>query len=132
MPKELPPNTEIIYISEGGFAPSFFSIAISGGKMKVTDRPTGNAEKETVWETKLNDDELKNLYGIFVENKFDLIRPNEPSEVADGKSRSIELKFGGKQFYAVIGDGIKTTQNHAERFRNIENAIESLVKNYGK
>jgi len=75
---------------------------------------------------------MKNLYRIFVENKLDSIRPNKDMEVADGKSRSIELKFDEQKFYAVIGDGIKATEKHGERFRNIENAVSDLVRKYGK
>lgn len=132
LPKEMPPNTEIIYISEGGMLPSFFKIIISGRTMKVTERSAETNQKEVVRETKLSDDELKNLYRIFVENRFDSIRPNEEIKVPDGKTRSIELKFDQTRFYAIKGDGIETTQIDAERFNNIENAFRELIKRYSK
>jgi hypothetical protein len=132
LPKEMPPNTEIIYISEGGMLPSFFKIIISSHTMEVTKRSAETNQKEVVRETKLSDDELKNLYRIFVENRFDSIRPNEEIKVPDGKTRSIELKFDQTRFYAIKGDGIETTQIDAERFNNIENAFRELIKRYGK
>lgn len=132
LPKEMPPKTEIIYISEGGMLPSFFKIVISGNTMKVTEQSAETDRKEVVREAKLSDDELKNLYRIFVENKFDSIRPNREIQVPDGKTRSIELKFDQQRFYAIKGDGIETTQTDAERFNNIENAFSALTKKYGK
>jgi hypothetical protein len=128
----MPPNTEIIYISEGGMLPSFFKIIVSSHTLKVTERSAETNQKEVVRETKLSDDELKNLYRIFVENRFDSIRPNEEIKVPDGKTRSIELKFDRTSFYAIKGDGIETTQSDAERFNNIENAFRELIKRYGK
>jgi hypothetical protein len=132
MPKEMPPNTEIIYISEGGMLPSFFKIIISSHTMKVTERSVETDQKEVVREAKLSDDELKTLYRTFVENRFDSIRPNEEIKVPDGKTRSIELKFDQTRFYAIKGDGIETTQTDAERFNNIENAFRELIKRYSK
>ncbi len=132
LPKEMPPNTEIIYISEGGMLPSFFKIVISGKTMNVTKQSAETDRKEVVRESKLSDDELNSLYQTFVENKFDSIRPNEKIVVPDGKSRSIELKFDQKRFYAIKGDGIETTPTDAERFNNIENAFSALIKKYGK
>jgi hypothetical protein len=128
LPKELPPNTEIIYISEGGMLPSFFKIVISGNTMKVTEQSVETGRKEVIREVKLSDDEVKTLYRIFVENKFDSIRPNKKIEVPDGKTRSIELKFDQQSFYAIKGDGIETTQTDGERFNNIEKAFSVLIK----
>jgi hypothetical protein len=132
LPKELPPNTEIIYISEGGMLPSFFKIIINSHTMKVTERSVKTDQKEVVRETNLSDDELKNLYRSLVENRFDSIRPNEEIKVPDGKTRSIELKFDQTRFYAIKGDGIETTPTDAERFNNIENAFSKLIKRHGK
>jgi hypothetical protein len=132
LPKELPPNAEIIYISEGGMLPSLFEIVIGGHTMKVTERSPETSQKEVVREAKLSDDELKNLYRSFVENRFYSIRPNEEIHVPDGKSRSIQLKFDQKRFYAITGDGIKTTQVDAESFNNIEKAFRELIKKHAK
>ena len=130
LPKELPPSVEIIYISQGSFAPTFFSPVIAGDTMKVVDEPPDAERKRFSWNAKLNDDDLKNLYQVFVENKFDSIKPNEKIDVPDGKSRSIELKFDGKRFYAVKGDGIETTKVSGERFNNVEKAVGDLVKKH--
>ena len=131
LPKEMPPNAELIYVSEGGFVPSFFRILISGNTMKITDRPA-NVQTEQVWEAKLSDGEVKRLYQVFVDNEFDLSKPNKEINVPDGKSRSIELRFGQQRFYAVIGDGIKSAKDNTDRFHNVENAFGSLVKKYRK
>ena len=130
LPKELPPNAEIIYASAGGLLPSFFQINIDGSLMTVSDAPAGG--QQNVWQAKLSDADLKNLYQSFVENKFDSIRPNKEVAVADGKYRSIELKFGETRFYAVRGDGIETTKTDGERFNKVEDAFTDFVNKYKK
>lgn len=132
LPVDMPPNTEITYISGGGFLPSFFRIVIAGDTMKVTDQSPKTGQKEIVWAAKLSDDEVKTLYRAFVENRFDSIEPNKEVVVPDGKFRSMELKFGPQRFYAVMGDGIKAAKSHADRFHNIENVLGALIKKYRK
>ena len=127
LPKDLPSNAEIIYISDGGLLPSLFRVEIRGTTMKITENSEKTERKDFVREVKLSDNELKNLYQTFVENKFDSIKPNKNPEVADGKMRSIELKFDGKLFFGINGDGINPPKGHGERFGKIEDAISKLV-----
>lgn len=127
LPLEMPSNIEIIYTSDGGMLPSLFRVEINRQIMKITRNSEETNRKDIIREVKLNEDELKNLYRTFVENKFDSIKPNEEIHVADGKFRSIELKFGDKIFYGINGDGINPPKGHGERFKKIEDAIDKLI-----
>ena len=88
--------------------------------------------KEITSETELSAAEVQNLYKVFVENKFDSLKPNKDMGVADGKSRSIELKFDQNRFYAINGDGYAPPKGHAERFSKIEDAIGKLIAVHSK
>ena len=132
LPKDLPSNAEIIYISEGGFSPSFFRVEIVGLKMKIKKQSAETQNQEITSEAELSAAEVQNLYKVFVENKFDSLKPNEDMGVADGKSRSIELKFDQNRFYATNGDGVEPPKGHAERFRKIEDAIGKLIAAHSK
>ena len=132
LPRDMPAGVEIAYESGGGIAPTMFTVAIKGRAMRIGDQSAGADRKERVSAATLTEDELKTLYQAFVENRFDSIEPNKRVMVPDGKYRSMELRFGEKRFYAVMGDGIKAQKDHAERFRNIENVFGVLVKKYRK
>lgn len=88
--------------------------------------------QEITSETELSAAEVQNLYKVFLENKFDSLKPNKDMGVADGKSRSIELKFDQNRFYATNGDGIEPPKGHVERFSKIEDAIGKLIAAHSK
>lgn len=130
LPKELPSNIEIIYTSDGGMLPSLFRVEINRQMMKITKNSPETNRKDVIREVKLKEGEVKDLYQAFIENNFDFIKPNEEIHVADGKYRSIELKFGDQKFYGINGDGIQPPKGHGERFKKIEDAIGKLISEH--
>ena len=127
LPKDLPAQAEIHYNSQGGMVPTSYRIDIVGAKMTVTSRQPTPGENQSVEESTITEAERQELYRSFVENHFESLKPNENLMVADGRSRSIELKFGDKRFFVINGDGYSPPDGHLARFLNIEAAFKKLT-----
>jgi hypothetical protein len=131
LPKEMPAGTVMTYTSGGGFVPSFFSAKVSGTKLTITSR-SAQARKEVGDESTLSDDEVNALYQAFVESKIDTLKPNQDIGVADGRSRTIELKFGESRYFAINGDGYDPPKGHGERFKKVEDAFGKIISAHKK
>ena len=131
LPKEMPADAVMSYTSGGGMVPTFFSAKVIGNKLTVTSRSPEDGH-ESSDESTLTGDEVKTLYQAFIDNKIDTLKPDQDIGVADGKSRTIELKFGGSRYFAINGDGYDPPKGNGERFKKIEDAFGKIITAHKK
>ncbi len=129
LPKEMTENTEMSFSENGGMSPYSKTIKIKEFDLTVEESSVKN--KKNVWTAKITREEKIELYQIFVENKFDLIKNEENKTIThDAGSEGVFIKTGDKFYNVSYGANAPLSSANLERYKNVSNAINELEAKY--
>lgn len=129
LPKEMPENTEMSFSENGGMSPYSKTIKIKDLDLTVEESSAKN--KKNVWTAKITKVEKNELYQIFVENKFDLIKNEENKTITyDAGSEGVFIKAGDKFYNVSYGANAPLSYANLERYKTVANAINELEAKY--
>lgn len=130
LPKEIPENFRIKFSENGGMAPEWNSIEISGDEIFITDKKMDdNIEKK--WFAKISKEDKVSLYNTFVENKFDLIENDEQKEIVyDAGSESIYIRADKVSKNVMYGMNSPLSGRNLSRYKTVKKAIANFEKKY--
>ncbi len=129
LPREMPENTEMSFSENGGISPYAKMIKIK--ELDLTVEETSVKREKNTWTAKITEEEKIELYQIFVENKFDLIKNEENKTITyDAGSEGVSLKAGDKFYNVSYGANAPLSYVNLERYKDVANAINELEAKY--
>jgi hypothetical protein len=75
----MPDNTTFTFNKTGGMAPTWFKITITDLQIFIEEK-TLKDKTPKKWVAEISQDEKEDLYQVFYENKFDLVKTTNPKE----------------------------------------------------
>lgn len=130
LPKEMPTETEIRFNQNGGMAPTYKKIKVSGNLLFVEERTFQNRTPQMRY-VEIPNEEKSALYQVFVENKFDLIK-NDKREgiVYDAPWQNISIRADRKSFNTSAGANSPLSGINLARYQAVKNAIFKLEEKF--
>ncbi|MEP6901953.1 MAG: cystatin domain-containing protein [Actinomycetota bacterium] len=131
LPKEMPEKTEISFSQNGGMLNAFTKILISNQTISVESKK-GNEPQPRKRTAKIEKAEQEKLYQLFVDNKFDTIKNDEPNGIVyDAGSESIYINLGNSESYnKSYGPNSPMSGTNQKRYQAIATAIQALRDRY--
>ena len=131
LPPRMPENTIISFNENGGMTFAFTKIEITNQKITVEEKKATEKEARQ-WSTKIEKSEPENLYKIFVESRFDLIKNDERKGIVyDAGSEGISINLGAGAYYGVsYGPNSPLSGGNLKRYKTIADAIKALRAKY--
>ncbi len=116
------------YSDHGGMAPAWLTIEVKDKKLFVKEKKMADVN-ETLSFCDLSEKEIASLYGVFVENKFDLIENQQPDEVVyDAGSSGLRIAAGEISHSVSSGANAPLASSDQVRFGKIRGAFLTLLK----
>jgi hypothetical protein len=132
LPKELPQGLVISFNSDGGMVRSYKRITIKNAELDFEEMKGGNQQELEKWSATLSEQDLTKLYDAFVENRFDTIRNDQPTQMStDVGSETISITIGARtSFQVTYGKNSPLSGRNLERYQAVNRAISDLVSLY--
>lgn len=130
LPKEMPEKTSMRFNKNGGMAPTWYSIRISGDQIEVEDKKMSD-ENSAHWHAKLSPEDKASLYQVFVTNKFDLVENDKRKDIVyDAPSEGIYLRAGTVSKNVSSGMNSPLSGRNSRRYSAVKAAFIKLAANY--
>lgn len=131
LPADVPTGISIYFHRDGGMSPHYRTVTINGRELKCEGLKEHDNTRENFTVT-ITEAELKSLYKVFVEHKFDLMKNlDSRGLVHDASVKRITLGIGtGKDVDVSMGANDLLSESDAKSFKRIADAIEGLVDKY--
>jgi hypothetical protein len=132
LPREVPPAFEIEWNQFSSMGRS--SEIIKLNKNVLTHEQKNAGEKNAVkWTADVSAEDIKALYGLFVENRFDLIK-NEGRKgmVLDAGSQAVRMTIenGGGFHNVQYGPNSPLSDENKIKYQKLADAIKALAEKY--
>lgn len=128
LPKKMPENTVMKWSENGGMAPYWKKIEISGNTISVEVKEIRD-KKPTKWSTEISQEEKAKIYQVFEENKFDTIRNDKADGITyDAGSEGVYLRAGKISKNTSHGDNFPLSGLNKKRYFAVANAIKRFAK----
>lgn len=130
LPKTIPARTVIKFDETGGKG-NYKSISISENVLYFEEKR--GIQQTIKWAAKISNEDENNLYRVFVNNKFDLIK-NDAREgtVYDAGSEGISLTVNNKIYSKNYGPNSPMSGDAQKHYRAVFKAINDLAELYAK
>jgi hypothetical protein len=128
LPEEMPEEITVYLNVSGGMSRSYKKITIDEGVLEFEEL-SGGRQAPQKWSAKISREDLVKLYRVFVENKFDTIKNDEPKGRAyDAGSESIAISIQKlKSFNVIYGKNSPLSGKNLERYQAVREAIYDLI-----
>src|SRR5215203_2039022 len=129
LPAEMPENITVDLYEGGGKSRAYKKITISEGVLEFEELKGGSPETPQKWSANISREVLAKLYKVFVENRFDTIKNDEPKGRAyDAGSESISISINKlKSFRVTYGKNSPLSGKNLERYQAVQKAIDDLT-----
>jgi hypothetical protein len=129
LPAEMPENITIDLYQGGGKTRAFKKITIDENVLAFEEL-SGNTATPRKWSARVAREDLAKLYKVFVDNRFDSIKNDEPKGRAyDAGSESIAISIDQqKTFRATYGKNSPLSGVNLERYEKVRTALDDLTK----
>ena len=102
LPKEMPVDVKMSYSQNGGMSPYYTNIVIENNMLTFKEKTPESKNREINWTAKISNEDQKNLYKLFVENKIDQVRNEKRGGIVyDAGSAGINISFLPNIFFGV-------------------------------
>lgn len=127
-PKQLPKKLVISFNRDGGMLRAYYRITIKDRDLKFEELKGGDRQPEE-WNATLSEEDLTKLYNAFVENRFDTIKNDKPTQMAtDAISETISIMAGERASVQVTyGRNSPLSGKNLERYQAVSRAINDLA-----
>jgi hypothetical protein len=131
LPKQIPGELTISYNNSGGMLRAYKTITIEGGELSFEELRGGRSEPEK-WSAAVGEDEIINLYKVFVDNRFDTIKNDKRNGIVyDAGSETISITAGvGLSFHVTSGKNSPLSGSNLARYQAVAKAIADLTAKY--
>ena len=136
LPLEMPEKITVYLHEGGGKTRAYKKLTIDAGVLEFEEL-NGGSPTPNKWSANISREDLAKLYKIFVENKFDTIKNDEPKgRVYDAGSESISISLNKLASFGVVyGKNSPLSGKNLERYQAVRRAIYDLIeqrKNEGR
>jgi hypothetical protein len=131
LPVEMPENITVYLDKSGAMRRAYKKITIDDGVLEFEELK-GGGQTPQKWSAAVAREDLVKLYKIFVENRFDTIKNDEPKGRAyDAGSESISISINKlKSFDVIYGKNTPLSGNNLERYLAVSKALDDLIAKY--
>ncbi|MEZ5346140.1 MAG: hypothetical protein R2681_11375 [Pyrinomonadaceae bacterium] len=126
LPKTMPENTMMKWSENGGMAPAWKKIEVSGDQILFEVKKMSD-EEPVEWTASISAEEKSKLYQVFVENKFDTIENDETDEITyDAGSEGVYIRAGSISKNVSYGENSPLSGLNEKRYLAVAKAIQNL------
>ena len=128
LPAEMPEKISVSLNVSGGMSRSYKKITIDEGVLEFEEL-RGGGQLPQKWSAKISGEDLAKLYKVFVENRFETIKNDEPKVRAyDAGSERISISINKlKSFGVTYGKNSPLSGKNLERYEAVRRAIYDLI-----
>lgn len=131
LPAKMPKEATFSFSESAGMVPAYKRINIENGVLEFEEL-TRTDKTPRKWTAKVSGADLKKLYKVFVENKFDTIKNDESQiRVYDAGSERISISAGYNKSFGITADrNSPLSGKNLERYQSVRRALMDLVAKY--
>ena len=128
LPKDIPAGLSVSYHQDGAMNRSSRKFEIENDVLSFEELRSQSQPKIT-WTSKVDVEEIEELYTAFRANAFDLIENDKRQGIVhDAGSESIAISFGVGKFYRITyGHNSPLSGSSLERYRAVKKALDELL-----
>lgn len=129
LPKQMPENVSFSLYQGGGKTRAYKKIRIEEGVLEMEEL-IGNQGEPQKRSANISEQDLADLYRVFVKNKFDQIKNDErKSIVYDAGSETISISIQKlKSFNVISGKNSPLSGENLRRYQAVKQAFEKLIE----
>jgi hypothetical protein len=132
LPRGVPASFEIEWSEYGGMVQSFEIIRLKGKTLTHEQKKVGQ-KVSTKWTADVTAEDVKALYELFVETRFDLIKNEERKGIVyDAGSQAVRMTIdgGGGLHNVQYGPNSPLSDDNKLKYQKLANAIKALADKY--